>query len=73
MDEKKRNRQQLRRRLELAEYTIFRRNGWPHGTAHRMAREKVDAICAQIAREESQRKKESQQCLTPIATLTPNE
>ena len=56
MNEKKKHRQRLRQRLELAEYTIYRRNGWPHGTAHKMAKEKVDAICSEIAQIERRKK-----------------
>ena len=57
MNEKKKHRQALRRRLEIAEYAIFRRNGWPHGTARKMAKEKVNAICSEIAQKESRCKK----------------
>jgi hypothetical protein len=57
MDEKKKHRQALRRRLENAEYVILRRLNWPHGTARKMAKEKVDAICSEIRRQEQ---KESQ-------------
>lgn len=63
MDEKKKHRQALRRRLQHAEYVINRRNGWPHGTAQKMAREKCDAICAEISQLD-RRKKESQSNVT---------
>ena len=45
MNEKKKNRLQLRRRLIAAEYVILRRKGWPEGTAWRMAKEKCDKVC----------------------------
>jgi hypothetical protein len=59
MDAKKKHRQALRRRLEHAEYVILRRSNWPHGTARRMAREKVDWIVKEIKAKESQRESPS--------------
>lgn len=65
MDDVKKNRLALRRRLEHAQYVIFRREGWPHGTAHKMAKERTDAVCAEIAREQSRKRKEgSSSCPT---------
>lgn len=60
MDDVKKNRLALRRRLEHAQYVIFRRDGWTSGMAHKMAKERTNSICSEIARERSiQKRKES--------------
>jgi hypothetical protein len=48
MNEKKKNRRDLRNRLQRAQIIILRRKGWPLGSARKMAREYADKICAEI-------------------------
>jgi len=48
MNEKKRNRRDLRNRLQRAEVIILKRQGWSLGHAKKIARERADKICREV-------------------------
>ena len=48
MKEKKRNRRDLRNRLQRAEVIILKRQGWSLGHAKKIARERADKICREV-------------------------
>ena len=48
MNEKKKNRRDLRNRLQRAQYVIYLRKGYAPGIARKMAREKTDEVCRMV-------------------------
>lgn len=48
MNEKQKDRRQLRNRMQRAQEVIFRRKGYRPSIAKKMAREFTDKICKQV-------------------------
>ena len=48
MNDKKKNRRELRNRVQRAEVIILKRQGWSLGHAKKIARERADKICREV-------------------------